>query len=197
MKSLKYIWRNVTRNKLRTSLTILVGRLQPGADDRAARLHGDADGRGAREAKKHNRIVVHEHPGLLRDSCRSPPSTPCARSTASRRPSPMPGTAAITRTNACRLPQFATDADQVFKVWDEFEIDPAQLQAVAERPAGLRRRSPAGGKARLENRRSHSHQGNVLPVRSRPETVAACSTRHNTPIRCGSTGSTWTRGCSK
>ncbi|MEX2286041.1 MAG: ABC transporter permease [Planctomycetaceae bacterium] len=127
MKSLKYIWRNVTRNKLRTTLTILSVGFSLAL---LTVLHGYMAMQTvwSGEAKKHNRIVVLNIQGFSG-------KLPIASVDTVRK---IDGVKAAVPYawfggdyKETRMPfaQFATDPDQVFRVWDEFKIDPAQLSA--------------------------------------------------------------------
>jgi putative ABC transport system permease protein len=127
VKLLKYIWRNATRNKLRTSLTILSIGFSLAL---LTILHGytamqDAWGEAA---KQNNRIVVMNIQGFAgrvpisyADKVRSvegiKDAVPYAWFGGKYKDEQMP------------FAQFATDADHVFNVWDEFTIDPKQLEA--------------------------------------------------------------------
>jgi putative ABC transport system permease protein len=127
MKTFKYIWRNVMRNKLRTSLTILsVGfslALMTVLNGYMAMQSAWGD-----EAKKHNRIVVLNIQGFsgpvpiavvddVRESKDVIDAVPFAWYGGKYQAEEMP------------FAQFATDADHVFNVWPEYGIDPEQLKA--------------------------------------------------------------------
>jgi putative ABC transport system permease protein len=127
MKSLKYIWRNVMRNKLRSILTVLSVGFSLAL---LTVLHGymamqDVWGR---EAEKYNRIVVMNTQGFAGQ-------VPIAYVDRIRR---IEGVIAAVpyawyggnyKEEQMPFAQFGTDATQVFEVWSEFNIDPAQLQA--------------------------------------------------------------------
>jgi putative ABC transport system permease protein len=134
MKSLTYIWRNVTRNKLRSSLTVLSVAFSLAL---LTVLHGymaTQDLWGS-EAKKHNRIVVMNTQGFAGD-------VPIAYVDRVRR---IEGVLAAVpyswyggnyQEEQMPFAQFATDPAQVFEVWPEFAIDPAQLKAWQENRRG-------------------------------------------------------------
>lgn len=127
MKSLKYIWRNILRNRLRSLLTVLsVGFSLSLMTVLYGYMATQATWKD--EAKKYNRIVVMNiqgFAGLLPisyvDRVRSidgvRAAVPYAWYGGSYKDEPMP------------FAQFATDAAQAFDVFDEYSIDPAQLQA--------------------------------------------------------------------
>lgn len=127
MKTLKYIWRNVTRNKLRSCLTILSVGFSLAL---MTVLHGymamqDAWGS---EAAKHNRIVVMNTQGFTGllpiayvDRVRQMEGVRAAV--------PYAWYGGMYKDEQMPFAQFATDADQAFEVWSEFEIDPKQLKA--------------------------------------------------------------------
>lgn len=127
MKSLKYIWRNVTRNKLRTSLTILsVGFCLA----LMTVLHGYMAMQDiwAAEAEKYNRIVVMNTQGFSG-------AVPIAyvdrirRIKGVRAAVPYSWFGGNYKEEQMPFAQFGTDAEQAFEVWTELTIDPAQLQA--------------------------------------------------------------------
>lgn len=130
MKSLKYIWRNVSRNKLRTSLTILSVGFSLAL---MTVLHGYMAMQGVwgQEAKKNNRIVVLNIQGFsgalpianvekVRSVEGVKDAVPYAWYGGNYLDEQMP------------FAQFATDAEHVMNVWDEFRIDPAELKAWQE-----------------------------------------------------------------
>lgn len=127
MKSFKYIWRNVTRNKLRTTLTILSVGFSLAL---MTVLHGYMAMQSVwgDDAKKNNRIVVMNIQGF---SGQVPIAT-------------VDDVRQIEGVNAAvpyawyggdykeeRMPfaQFATDPEFVFQVWPEYHIEPAELSA--------------------------------------------------------------------
>ncbi|HZL89878.1 MAG TPA: ABC transporter permease [Pirellulaceae bacterium] len=127
MKSLKYIWRNVTRNKLRSSLTILSVGFSLALLTVLLGYMATQNLWGS-EAKKYNRIVVMNTQGFAGD-------VPIAYVDRVRR---IDGVLAAVpymwfggNYKAEQMPfsQFGTDAQQAFDVWSEFTIDPAQLEA--------------------------------------------------------------------
>jgi putative ABC transport system permease protein len=127
MNSLKYIWRNVRRNKLRTVLTVLsVGfslALMTVLNGYMAmqKVWGE-------EAKKNNRIVVLNIQGfsgaLPIANVEKVRETPGVRDAV-----PYAWFGGDFKDERMPFAQFATDADHAFNVWDEFKIDPAQLSA--------------------------------------------------------------------
>ncbi len=134
MKSLKYILRNITRNRLRSSLTILsVGFCLA----LMTLLYGylAMQDQWGGEASKHNRIVVMNTQGFsgalpiayvdrVRGMEGIEAAVPYAWYGGSYKDQPMP------------FAQFATDPMQVFDVWNEYKIDPAQLKAFQENRQG-------------------------------------------------------------
>ena len=127
MKLLKYIWRNVTRNKLRSTLTVLSVGFSLAL---LTVLHGymaTQDLWGS-EAKKYNRIVVMNTQGFAGE-------LPIAYLGRVRRIEGIQAAVPYSwfggnyQGEQVPFAQFGTDAEEVFKVWDEFRIDPAQLKA--------------------------------------------------------------------
>lgn len=127
MKLLKYIWRNITRNKLRTTLTILSVGFSLAL---MTVLHGYMAMQSAwgDDAEKGNRIVVMNTQGFSG-------VVPIAAVDDVRQ---VPGvTAAIPYSwfggnyQAKEMPfaQFGTDPEQCFDVWDDYKIDPSQVEA--------------------------------------------------------------------
>src|SRR5262245_17132221 len=127
MTSLKYIWRNVRRHKLRSSLTLLsigfsLALLTVMLGYMAMQeVWGD-------EAKKHNRIVVMSNQGFAG-------TVPIA---AVDEVGEVQGVKAAVpyawfggefKEEKMPFAQFATDADRAFNVWDEYSIAPAELEA--------------------------------------------------------------------
>lgn len=127
MKSLKYIWRNVTRNRIRSTLTILSVGFSLAL---MTVLHGymamqDVWGD---QAKEHNRIVVMNIQGFTG-------ALPIANVDRVRRVEGVKAAVPYAWYGGDyqeqRMPfaQFATDPNEVFQVWDEYEIDPDELAA--------------------------------------------------------------------
>lgn len=125
MTSLKYIWRNVSRHKLRSSLTVLsIGfslALLTVLLGYMAMMNIGGD-----EAKKHNRIVVMSNQGFagklpiaVVDEVRELDGVKDA--------APFSWFGGMFQEEQMPFAQFATDADHAFNVWDEYKIDPAQL----------------------------------------------------------------------
>lgn len=127
MRSLKYIWRNVTRNKLRTSLTVLSVGFSLAL---MTILYGYIAMQEAwgLEAAKHNRIVVMNIQGFSG-------MLPIAYVDRVRRVEGVKAAVPYSwyggnyKEEQMPFAQFGTDARQAFQVWDEFSIDPEQLQA--------------------------------------------------------------------
>lgn len=156
MKSLKYIWRNVTRNHLRTTLTVLSIGISMTL---MTLLHGYMAMQevwGA-EAQKYNRIVVMNIQGFSGE-------LPIAYVDRVRQ---VDGVLAAVPYSwyggdyeGQRMPfaQFATDPQQAFQVWDEFDIDPQQLSqwqrtrqgCVADRELAEKRGWNIGDRIRVE-----------------------------------------------
>lgn len=127
MKLFKYIWRNATRNKLRSSLTILSVAFSLAL---MTVLYGYLAMQDvwSDDAKTHNRIVVLNKQGFSG-------KVPIACVDRVRR---MAGvTAAVPyawyggtyKDEPAPFAQFATDAKEIFNVWSEFTIAPEQLAA--------------------------------------------------------------------
>ncbi len=134
MKSLKYIWRNITRNRLRTVLTVLSVGFSLSL---MTVLYGymEAQESWGTEAAKYNRIVVMNIQGFFGqlpissvekirnvDGVRA--AVPYAWYGGTYQDKPMP------------FAQFATDASQAFQVWDEYKLPPEQLKAWQENRQG-------------------------------------------------------------
>ncbi len=127
MNILKYIWRNITRNKLRSLLTILsVGFCLA----LLTVLNGYMAMQTAwsKDSAKFNRIVVMNIQGFsglipiayvekVRGMECVAAAVPYSWFGGDMGEEKMP------------FAQFATDPSQVFSVWDEYKIDPAQLEA--------------------------------------------------------------------
>ena len=134
MKTLKYIWRNVMRNKLRTSLTVLSVGFSLAL---MTVLHGymamqDAWGS---EAEKNNRVVVMNTQGFSGmlpiayvDRVRKVEGVRAAV--------PYSWYGGIYKDEQMPFAQFGTDPKEVFNVWDEFTIDPDQLREWQENRQG-------------------------------------------------------------
>ena len=127
MKLLTYIWRNVMRNKLRSILTVLSVGFSLAL---LTVLHGymaTQDLWGS-EAKKYNRIVVMNTQGFAGE-------LPIAYVDRVRRLEnvlaavPYSWYGGNYQGEQVPFAQFGTDAEHVFKVWDEFKIDPQELKA--------------------------------------------------------------------
>lgn len=125
MQTLKYIWRNVARNKLRTALTILSVGFSLAL---MTVLHGYMAMQAAwgSEAEKNNRVVVMNTQGFSG-------MLPIAYVDRVRRVDgiqaavPYSWYGGVYKDETMPFAQFATDAKEVFQVWDEFTIDPEQL----------------------------------------------------------------------
>lgn len=127
MKSIKYMWRNITRNKVRSGLTILSIGFSLAL---MTFLYGylAMNDQWGGEAQKHHRIVVMSSQGFSGrvpisyvDRVRSmdgiQAAVPYAWFGGNYQDKPMP------------FSQFATDPTQVFEVWNEYTVDPEQLKA--------------------------------------------------------------------
>ena len=125
MKTLKYVWRNVTRNKLRSGLTVLSIGFSLAL---MTVLYGYMAMQNVwgKEAAKHHRLVVMNIQGFSGD-------IPIAYVDRVRQ---MKGIDAAVpyswfggnyQDKQMPFAQFGTDPDSVFQVWDEFAIDPQQL----------------------------------------------------------------------
>ncbi len=125
MKSLKYIWRNVTRNKLRTMLTVLSVGFSLAL---MTVLYGYIAMQAVwgKEAEKNNRVVVMNIQGFSGE-------VPIASVDKVRRIAGVKAAVPYSwyggKYEGKQMPfaQFATDAKQAFEVWDEFQIPPDQL----------------------------------------------------------------------
>jgi putative ABC transport system permease protein len=135
MRTLKYIWRNVTRNKLRTSLTILSIGFSLAL---MTVLHGFMATQSVwgNESKKYNRIVslnVQGFSGRLPiayvDKVRE------FEGVADAVPYRWYG-GLYKDEKQMSFAQFGTDPEHAFNVWDEFKIDPQQLKAWQADPQG-------------------------------------------------------------
>jgi putative ABC transport system permease protein len=123
--SLKYIWRNVSRHKLRSSLTVLSIGFSLALLTVLLGYMAMQDVWGD-EAKKHNRIVVMSKEGFAGmlpiaavDKVRANPAVTAAV--------PYSWFGGEYKEEKMSFAQFATDPKQVMAVWDEYKIDPAQL----------------------------------------------------------------------
>lgn len=127
MKLFKYIWRNATRNKLRSSLTILSVAFSLAL---MTVLYGYLAMQDvwSNDAKTHNRIVVMNTQGFSG-------KVPIAYVDRVRR---MDGVKAAVpyswfggtyKDEPAPFAQFATDAKEVFNVWNEYVIAPEQMAA--------------------------------------------------------------------
>lgn len=127
MTSLKYIWRNVTRHKLRSSLTVLSIGFSLALLTVLLGYMAMMDVGGV-EAKKHNRIVVMSNQGFIG-------KVPIAALDRIREIDgvteavPFSWFGGMYQEEQMAFAQFATDADRAFNVWDEYRIDPAELKA--------------------------------------------------------------------
>lgn len=127
MHTLFYIWRNLKRNKLRTALTILSIGFSLAL---MTVLHGymAMQGEWGEEAEKYHRIVVMNSQGFSGQL----PIAYVDRVTS------MPGVQAATpyawyggnyKEEQMPFAQFGCDPKSAFDVWNEFTIDPQQLEA--------------------------------------------------------------------
>jgi putative ABC transport system permease protein len=127
MQAVIYMWRNVLRNKLRSILTILSIGFSLAL---LTVLNGymAMQTEWGKEAQKYNRIVVMNSQGFSG-------TLPIAYV---ERVRAVPGVEAAVpyawyggnyQEQQMPFAQFGTDAGSAFKVWDEFSIDPKQLEA--------------------------------------------------------------------
>jgi putative ABC transport system permease protein len=126
MHTLFYIWRNLKRNKLRSTLTVLSVGFSLAL---MTVLHGyiAMQGEWGKEAEKHHRIVVMNSQGFSG-------MLPVAYVD---RVANTPGIEAATqyawyggnyKEEQMPFAQFGVDPKTVFQVWSEFTIDPQQLE---------------------------------------------------------------------
>jgi putative ABC transport system permease protein len=127
VKLFKYIWRNATRNKLRSMLTILSVGFSLAL---MTVLYGYLAMQKiwANEAKVYNRIVVMNKQGFSGalpiayvDRVRQMEGVKAAV--------PYSWYGGMYKDERMAFAQFGTDASQVFDVWSEFKIAPEQLEA--------------------------------------------------------------------
>jgi putative ABC transport system permease protein len=123
--SLKYIWRNVKRHKLRSSLTVLSIGFSLALLTVLLGYMAMQDVWGD-EAQKHNRIVVMSKEGFAGllpiatvEKVREMPAVKAAV--------PYSWFGGEYKEEKMSFAQFATDARHVMNVWDEYKMDPAQL----------------------------------------------------------------------
>jgi putative ABC transport system permease protein len=123
--SLKYIWRNVTRHKLRSTLTVLSIGFSLALLTVLLGYMAMQDVWGD-EAAKHNRVVVMSKEGFagmlpvaVVEKVRELPEVKGAV--------PYSWFGGEYKEDKMAFAQFATDARHVMKVWDNYKIDPAQL----------------------------------------------------------------------
>src|SRR4029079_16815493 len=127
MKLLKYIWRNATRNKLRSSLTILSVGFSLAL---MTVLYGYLAMQGVwqKDAKVYNRIVVMNKQGLAgRVPIAYVERVRQAQNVKAAVPYQWYG--GTYKDQVATFAQFGTDSRDVFKVWPELKIDPEQLSA--------------------------------------------------------------------
>jgi putative ABC transport system permease protein len=127
MEALLYVWRNLKRNKLRSTLTILSVGFSLAL---LTVLNGYMAMQGAwgKEAEKHSRIVVLNIQGFsgpipiaYLDKIRNVPGIEAA--------TPYSWYGGNYKEEKMTFAQFGTDSDSVFKVWDDYRIDSEQLSA--------------------------------------------------------------------
>lgn len=125
MQLIKYIWRNVSRNKLRSSLTILSVGFSLAL---MTVLYGymAMQAEWSKEATKHNRLVVMNIQGFSGavplayvDRVRSEQGVAAAV--------PYSWFGGNYKEEQMPFAQFATDPKEVFNVWSEFDIPPDQF----------------------------------------------------------------------
>ena len=127
MQTLKYIWRNVTRNRLRTLLTILSVAFSLAL---MTVLHGymAMQSEWGKEAKLNNRIVVMNIQGFSGD-------VPIANVDKVRRIEGVKAAVPYSwyggsyESKQMPFAQFGTDPQEAFNVWPELEITAEQLEA--------------------------------------------------------------------
>jgi putative ABC transport system permease protein len=171
VKLFKYIWRNATRNKLRTMLTILSVGFSLAL---MTVLYGYLSMQDvwAKEAKVYNRIVVlntqgfsGEVPIAYVDRVRQMDGVKAAV--------PYSWYGGLYKDEKMPFAQFGTDAKHVFDVWAEFRIAPEQLAAWQKNRRGCvvdRRIRPGVGNGR-RLRCAPSHRLALVPLvisRGRP-----------------------------
>ncbi len=126
MRHLKYLWRNMTRNKVRTLLTILSVGFSVAL---LTVLIGFIVMQGAWsvEAAKHHRLVVMNAMGL---AARVPISyvEDVREAKGVKEAVQYAWFGGEYKDEKNSFTQFGTDPQLVFKVWDEFRIDPEQLK---------------------------------------------------------------------
>lgn len=126
MKHFKYIWRNVTRNKIRTTLTILSVGFSLAL---LTVLFGFIVMQGiwSSEAQKYNRLVVMNSMGFAG-------RVPISYVEEVRQTKGVKDAVQYSwyggeyKDEKYPFAQFGTDPQHVFQVWDEFRIDPQQLK---------------------------------------------------------------------
>jgi putative ABC transport system permease protein len=125
MQILLYIWRNLKRNKLRSTLTILSIGFSLSL---MTVLHGymAMQGEWGKEAEKYQRIVVMNSQGFSGalpiasvDRIRATPGIQAA--------TPYSWYGGNYKEEQMPFAQFGTDPKSVFQVWNEYRIDPEQL----------------------------------------------------------------------
>ncbi len=134
MKYLKYVLRNATRNRLRTSLTVLSVAVSLAM---ITVLYGYLEMQKvwSREAGKYNRLVVMHIMGFAGklpiahlDQVRAMPGVRAAV--------PYSWYGGSYKDQRAFFAQFGTDPERAFEVWDEFQIDPGQLADWKKNPTG-------------------------------------------------------------
>lgn len=127
MKSIKYMLRNITRNKLRSFLTILSMGFSLALMTVLYGYLAMQDQWGS-EAQKHHRIVVMSSQGFSGllpisyvDRVRGMPDVSAAV--------PYSWFGGMYKEQQMAFAQFATDPKFAFDVWSEYRIDPDQLKA--------------------------------------------------------------------
>jgi putative ABC transport system permease protein len=127
VRFLSYIWRNASRNKLRSLLTVLSVGFGLAM---MTILYGYLAMQDvwAQEAEKHNRFVVLNIQGF---SGRIPIAyvNRVTRLEGVRAAVPYSWFGGVYKDERMPFAQFATDPEQAFNVWDEFTIPPEQLAA--------------------------------------------------------------------
>ena len=127
MKLFKYIWRNASRNRLRSALTILSVGFGLAI---MTVLYGYLAMQGVweQEASQHNRIVVLNVQGFAGEVPIAYVDR-VAQTKGVKAAVPYSWFGGMYKDERMPFAQFATDADAAFQVWDEYRIPPDQLSA--------------------------------------------------------------------
>ena len=192
MKLLTYIWRNVTRNKLRSSLTILsvgfslalmtilYGYL---AMQKVARA----------EADKHDRLAVLNKLGFAGAVADRPRRSHSTRWMAWLRRHHFRWFGGNYKGQQFPFAQFGVEPKYAFDVFDEYEIHADQLAAFKNDRQGCVADQNACRTDGLGNWRANSAGGNHLSLRPRPATGRYFRGPRQYRLAAGSTGTIWTK----